>query len=393
MQPLQGVRIIEATANAAGPFATGMLADQGAEVIRIETLAGGDPSRHVGGVRGGVTSYTAYMNRNKKSIAIDIKNPAAKAPLFELIKSADVFVQNARPGALERAGFGFEALHDINPQLIYASISGFGMTGPAVHQRVYDAVIQAVSGFAYAEGDQGVPALVKSIVTDKVTAMTAAQAISSALFARERGAIGGHHIEISMLDSSLAFLWPDIFWNHGFVGEDGVTPKPSVADFYRVVQTRDGFVTILVVGDEDFDGACRGLEIPHVRSDPRFQTLEKRFTHYNEMVLEIEKAALNFVTDELVKRMDEGGVPCAKVNDLDEVFIDPRVTHRQSIVEYDHPAGGRLRQARPPAIFDGEPCPVRSPSPRLGEHTEEVLRAAGCDDAMIAKLRAASAIA
>ncbi|MGR8947877.1 MAG: CaiB/BaiF CoA transferase family protein [Gammaproteobacteria bacterium] len=392
MQPLKGVRIIEATANAAGPFATGMLADQGAEVIRIETLGGGDPSRHVGGIRGGVTSYTAYMNRNKKSIAIDIKNPAAKAPLFDLIKTADVFVQNARPGALERAGFGFDTLHAINPQLIYASISGFGMTGPAVHQRVYDAVIQAVSGLAFAAGDNGVPALVKSIVTDKITGMTAAQAISSALFARENGTIGGHHIEISMLDSSLAFLWPDIFWNHGFVGDDGVTPKPSVADFYRVVQTKDGYVTILVVGDEDFDGACRGLEIPKVRSDPRFQTLEKRFTHYNDMCREIEKAALNFTTNEIVKRMDEGGVPCAKVNDLDDVFSDPRVTHNQSIVEYDHPDGGRLRQARPPAIFDEDPCPIRLPSPRLGEHTEEVLRAAGCDDETISALRAANAI-
>lgn len=392
MQPLQGVRIIEATANAAGPFATGMLADQGAEVIRIETLNGGDPSRHVGGIRGGVTSYTAYMNRNKKSIAIDIKNPAAKQPLLELIKTADVFVQNARPGALERAGFGFEALHAINPKLIYASISGFGMTGPAAHQRVYDAVIQAVSGLAFAAGDNGVPALVKSIVTDKVTGMTAAQAISSALFARERGTIGGHHIEISMLDSSLAFLWPDIFWNDGFVGDEDVTRKPAVADFYRVVQTKDGYVTILVVGDEDFDGACRGLEIPQVRSDPRFQTLVQRFTHYNDMCLEIEKAALNFTTEEIVKRMDEGGVPCAKVNDLDEVFTDPRVTHNESIVEYDHPDGGRLRQARPPAIFDDEPCPIRSPSPRLGEHTDEVLRAGGCDDETIAALRAANAI-
>lgn len=392
MQPLKGIRIVEATANAAGPFGTGMLADQGAEVIRIEPLVAGDPSRHVGGSRGGLSSYSSYMNRNKKSMAMDIKNPAVKAPLFELIKTADVFVQNSRPGALERAGFGYDALHEINPQLIYVSISGFGLTGPAVHQRVYDTVIQGVSGLATAQGENGKPALVKSIVSDKVAGLTAAQAISSALFARERGTIGGHHVEISMLDAGLAFLWPDSFWNHGFVGDEGVTKKPLISDFYRLLETSDGYTTLLVVGDEEFDGACEALEIPDVRADPRFQTLSDRFIHYNEMFTEFERAARHFTTAQIVERMDAGDVPCAKVNTLDEVFDDPRVTHRDSIVEYDHPEGGRLKQARPPAIFDNVPCPIELPSPGLGEHTEEILRSIGCDNGSIEKMRADKAI-
>lgn len=392
MQPLKGIRIIEVTANAAGPFGTGMLADQGADVIRIEPLEAGDPSRHVGGTRGGVSSYNAVMNRNKKSMAMDLKNPAVKNTLYELIKTADVFVQNSRPGALDRAGLGFEALHKINPQLIYVSISGFGLTGPAVHQRVYDTVIQGVSGIATAQGKNGEPALVKSIVSDKVAGLTAAQAISSALFARERGTIGGHHVELSMLDASLAFLWPDNFWNHGFVGDDGVTKKPLISDFYRLLETSDGHTTLLVVGDEEFDGACQAFEIPHVRTNPKFQTLGDRFVHYDEMFTEFEKAAKNFSTDEIVKRMDAGGVPCAKVNTLDDVFDDPRVTHRDSIVEYDHPDGGRLRQARPPAIFDGEACPIELPSPGLGEHTEEILRSIGLDDEKIEAMRSQNAI-
>lgn len=392
MQPLKGIRIIEVTANAAGPFGTGMLADQGAEVIRIEPLGSGDPSRHVGGTRGGISSYNAVMNRNKKSIAMDLKNPAVRGPLLELIKTADVFVQNARPGALDRAGLGFEALHEINPQLIYASISGFGLTGPAVHQRVYDTVIQGVSGLATAQGSHGKPALVKSIVSDKVAGLTAAQAISSALFARERGTIGGHHVEISMLDASLSFLWPDSFWNHGFVGEQGVTKKPLVSDFYRLLETSDGHTTLLVVGDDEFDGACEALEIPQVRANPKFQTLGDRFVHYDEMFTEFEKAAKNFTTEEIVKRMDAGDVPCAKVNTLDDVFDDPRVTHRDSIVEYDHPEGGRMRQARAPAIFDGEACPIELPSPALGEHTEEMLKSIGYDDEAIETMRAQNAI-
>lgn len=392
MQPLKGIRIVEATANAAGPFGTGMLADQGAEVIRIEPVGSGDPSRHVGGTRGGVSSYTAYMNRNKKSIAIDIKNPKSRQPLLKLIESADVFVQNARPGALARAGFGFEELHTIYPNLIYVSISGFGMTGPAVHQRVYDPVIQAVSGLATCQGENGRPALVKSIVSDKIAGMTAAQAISAALFARERGQIAGHHIEVSMLDASLAFHWPDLFWNHGFVGQEGVTPKPLVSDFYRLIETKDGFATLLVVGDEEFDGACRGLEIPELRSDPRFQTLTDRFTCYDDMFREFERAAKNFTTEELVKRMDEGGVPCAQVNSLEEAITDPRVTHRQSIVEYEHPDGGRLRQPRAPGIFANEPCPIERPSPALGQHTEEVLKALGLSASELADLREAKAI-
>ena len=392
MQPLKGVRIVEATANAAGPFGTGMLADQGAEVIRIEPLIHGDPSRHVGGTRGGISSYNAYMNRNKKSVAIDIKNPVAKEALFELIKTADVFVQNSRPGALERAGLGFDALHAINPQLIYVSISGFGMTGPAVHQRVYDAVIQAVAGLATAQGENGTPAMVKTIISDKVAGLTAAQAISSALFARERGTIGGHHVEVSMLDASLAFMWPDAYWNQGFVGAEGVTPKPMISDFYRVLRAKDGYATLLVVGDEDFAGACRGFDVPHVKANPKFKTLTSRFDHYDEMFSEFEKAAKKMTIADIVRLMDEGGVPCAKVNALEDVFTDPRVTHRDSIVEYDHPEGGRLRQPRAPAIFDEEPCPIRLPSPSLGEHTEEVLRSIGCDDDAIKQMRDANAI-
>jgi crotonobetainyl-CoA:carnitine CoA-transferase CaiB-like acyl-CoA transferase len=392
VEPLKGIRIIDVTTNASGPMATGMLADQGADVIRIEPLGSGDPSRHVGGTRGGVSAYNAYMNRNKRSMAVDLKNPAVRPLMLKLIETADVFVQNSRPGALDRSGYGFADLNRVNPRLIYVSISGFGPVGPGAAARVYDPVIQSVAGFAAAQGVGGSPSLIKTIASDKVAALTAAQAISSALFARERGAVQGHHVELSMLDASLAFLWPEVFWNHGFVGDEGVQKKPLIAEFYRLLQTRDGHITMIIVGDGEFKGACRAMNLPALATDPRFQTLSDRFANYSAMLAEFEKVAPDFSSAELVERLLAEDVPCAKVNTFDEVLTDPRVAARQSIVEYDHPAGGRLRQARAPAIFAGEACPIRMPAPGLGEHTEALLREVGAELDVLTRLRAAGAI-
>lgn len=392
MQPLNGIRIIEVTTNASGPMATGLLADQGADVIRLETIGSGDPTRHVGGTRGGVTGYNAFMNRNKRSMAVDLKHPALEAPLRRLIATADVFVHNARPGALDRVGLGYADLHAEFPDLIYVSISGFGATGPAAHQRVYDPIVQSVSGFAAAQSKDGVPDLVKTIASDKVTALTAAQAISAALLARARGQWRGQHVELSMLDASLAFLWPEVYWNHSFVGDEGFSPRPLIASFYRVLPTSDGYVTLLVVGDEEFKGACIGLKLPDVLTDPRFRTLSDRFAHYDDLYQAFEVGMRGLTTAEALKRMDANGVPCAKVNTFDEVLTDPRVTHDASIIEYEHPRGGRMRQARPAAVFDGERLAVRRPSPDLGEHTDELLAAVGCSPEEIATLRKTGAI-
>jgi crotonobetainyl-CoA:carnitine CoA-transferase CaiB-like acyl-CoA transferase len=393
MEPLHGIRIIEVTTNASGPLATGILADQGADVIRLETIGSGDPSRHVGGTRGGVSAYNAQLNRNKRSMAVDLKNPLLREPLLRLIRTADVFVQNSRPGALDRYGFGYEALHAENPTLIYLSISGFGSTGPAAHQRVYDPIIQSVAGFAAAQGAGGDPALVRTIASDKVAALTASQAISASLLARARGLVSGHHVELSMLDASLQFLWPEVFWNHSFVGEEGVTRKPLISDFYRLLPTLDGFVALIVVGDTEFKGACRGLGIEPLFDDPRFRTLSDRFARYADLFAEFALASQHLSTADVVARMDHEGVPCARVNSLDEVITDERVTHRDSVFEYEDPRAGRMRQARPAAIFDGEPNGIRRPAPALGEHTDELLAASGCSASEIAALRAAGAVA
>lgn len=392
MQPMQGIRIIDVTTNASGPMATGILADQGADVIRFETVGAGDPARHVGGVRGGLSAYFAQMNRNKRSMAVDLKNPALRPALYKIIESADVFVQNSRPGALDRAGYGFDDLKRVNPDLIYVSISGFGASGPAAGQRVYDPVIQSVSGFAAAQGVGGEPQLMKTIASDKVAALTASQAIAAALFARARGAVGGHHVELSMLDASLAFLWPEVFWNDSFVGSEGFTPKPLIASFYELFPTKDGHITLIIVGDGEFAGVCSVLGLEHLLQDPRFTSLTLRFANYAQMLGEIKAATARFTTDDVIAKLLKADVPCAKVNRLDEVAGDPRVQHGGSVIEYDHPVGGRMQQARAAAVFDGERLGVRLPAPSLGEHTEELLKSVGCTDAEIAAWREAGVI-
>jgi crotonobetainyl-CoA:carnitine CoA-transferase CaiB-like acyl-CoA transferase len=392
MQPMQGIRIIDVTTNASGPMATGILGDQGADVIRFETVGAGDPARHVGGVRGGLSAYFAQMNRNKRSMAVDLKNPSLRPALYKLIESADVFVQNSRPGALDRAGYGYEDLHRINPNLIYVSISGFGASGPAAAQRVYDPVIQSVSGFAAAQGVGGEPTLMKTIASDKVAALTASQAIAAALFARARGTIGGHHVELSMLDASLAFLWADIFWNDSFVGSEGFSPRPLIASFYELFPTIDGHVTLIIVGDGEFAGVCSVLGLEHLLEDPRFTSLTLRFANYSQMLGEIKAATKRFNSADLIARLEQADVPCAKVNRLEEVGDDPRVQHGQSLVEYTHPRGGRIRQARAAAVFDGERLGVRHHAPALGEHTEELLLSVGCSKDEIAAWREAGTI-
>jgi crotonobetainyl-CoA:carnitine CoA-transferase CaiB-like acyl-CoA transferase len=393
MEPLHGIRIIDITTNASGPLATGILADQGADVIRVETVGLGDPSRYVGGTRGGFTGYNMQMNRNKRAVAMDLKDARVRPAMAALVKTADVFVQNSRPGALERAGYGFADLHKLNPRLIYVSISGFGPDGPAAAHRVYDPIIQAVSGFASAQGyGSGKPELVRTIASDKIAAYTAAQAISSALFARERGEISGHSIDISMLDASLAFLWADVFWNHSFVGTEGFQPKPLISEFYQLIPSADGYISSIVVGDAEFKGACRALGCDELLSDRRFNTLAERFANYGLMLAEFEKKSRSFTAEELIARLEKEDVPCAQVNTLDSVLTDPRVQHAGSLIEYDHPAAGRIRQARPAAIFDGVATGIRRPAPALGEHTDEVLAELGIPAAELASWREAGVI-
>jgi crotonobetainyl-CoA:carnitine CoA-transferase CaiB-like acyl-CoA transferase len=388
--PLDGIKILDASAIVSGPLATMLLADQGADVIKLEPTDVGDTLRLSPFARGGMTSFYANCNRNKRAIAVNLASEDGLAIALKLVAESDVFVQNWRPGAADRLGLGEEALRRINPDLIYCSISGYGPDGPYSQRRVYDPIIQGLSGHTAVQVNPEVPIpdLVRNIVADKSSAYTAAQAITAALFARERGA-GGQHIDIPMLDASLAFFWPDGMLAHTFAGDD----KPSglaLYEVYKLSQTSDGHLIYFAATDKEMHGLFRALGHPEWAKDPRFGVAASRSDIENAVALgeKIAAAMLGETTEVLLARMLEEDVPVGPVLNLDEVFNDAQVEHNNAILEFDHPTAGRYHQARPAARFAKTAQePKRRPPPLHGEHTEEVLRELGYSEAELQRLR------
>ena len=278
--PLEGIRVIDVSAILAGPLATMMLADQGADVIKIEPPGIGDLLRMSAFRRGGMGSFFANGNRGKRSIVLDLTKPAGRDVVLDLVREADVFVQNFRPGAVERLGIGEADLRAVRPDLVYVSISGYGETGPYSKRRVYDPILQALTGHVAIQKnpDVPIPDLIRHVVVDKASAYTAAQAITAALFARERGA-GGQHVRIAMIDVALAFLWPDGMMKQTMLGDD-VSPGPTLYELYRLTETADGHLVYFAASDKEFGGLFRALGRADLVADPRF-TL---FTIADDMV-------------------------------------------------------------------------------------------------------------
>jgi crotonobetainyl-CoA:carnitine CoA-transferase CaiB-like acyl-CoA transferase len=260
--PLAGVKVIDLSAVVSGPMCAGLLADQGADVIKVETPQG-DLTRVIGPAKGDITSLFASLNRGKRSIVLDLKQAEAQAVLRGLLEQADVLIENFRPGALARLGFGFDAVAALNPRLVYLSISGYGPSGPYAGQRVYDTVIQAVAGVADAHPhpETGEPLLQRTLVCDKVTALTAAQAVTAALYERdraaERGGSGrGQLVQLAMLDATVAFLWPEAFYNHGFLDQPPA-PVPEYGATLRLWRASDGWFSLVTPQDDEFAAMCR----------------------------------------------------------------------------------------------------------------------------------------
>ena len=386
---LAGVRILDLTAVVSGPLATMMLADQGADVVKIEPPQIGDITRPMGVQRGGISAIFASLNRNKRSVALDLAKPEGRDLFLELCREADVVVQNYRPGAVDRIGVGYDAVSAVNPDIVYVSINGFGSSGPYSQRGVYDPLIQAASGMAMAQGCeggvQGEPKLVRTIFCDKVTALTAAQAITAALFARERGA-GGQHVQLAMLDAALAFHWSDLMWSHTFQGDEGVVQTPELADMFRVSKSRDGWVVVVAGTDAHFRSLCEAFDRPEMADDPRYLTLLDRMQNMESLLAWMESELAKRGVDELCAVLDEHGVPCARVNALEDLADDPQVSHNGLLYEEANPLGGPMRFAGPPSTFAATPCRVDRPAPALGEHTREVLLEAGLGSDAVADL-------
>jgi crotonobetainyl-CoA:carnitine CoA-transferase CaiB-like acyl-CoA transferase len=390
--PLTGVRIIDLTTMISGPWATMILGDQGADVIKVEPPGKGDHIRSLGNRRNGLSAMFLNVNRSKRSVTIDLKTGDGVWLLKELASNADVLVQNFRPGVADRLGIGDAQLRSHNPRLIYVSISGFGETGPYSQKPTYDPVVQALSGVTsiQAGSDAADPRLIRTILPDKLAAVTAAQAIAAALYAREKTG-EGQHVRLSMLDAMMSFLWASDMGAHTFIAEQ-VTTDAAASFIDLIYETKNGHMTVAVMSDKEWLALTEALEKPEWRDDPRFSTPALRDRHVDERLAMTQAALRRKTTEEWMLRFEEAGVPCAPALTRREAITHPQVRASGTVVELPHAAAGRLRQARPAARFSATPPVLRRGAPKLGEHNTEVLREIGLSMERIARLKAAKVI-
>ncbi|MDH3642854.1 MAG: CoA transferase [Gammaproteobacteria bacterium] len=391
---LNGYRVIDTSSVVSGPLAAMMLADQGADVIKVETVDAGDTTRTTLNYRAGMSALFANTNRGKRSVALDLKDPRGLAIVLDLVRGADIFIENWRPGAAERLGLGEDDLRQVRPDLIYVSISGYGREGPYSNHRVYDPVIQAYVGMVGTQRnpDTGSIDLLRNIIADKVTSYTTAQAVTSALLARERGQ-GGQRVDVSMLDSTLAFFWPDGMMQHTMTGE-GVEQPFSVSELNRLWRTSDGYIVTLFQSPAEIRGLAAALEHPEWAEDETFLDNAKRFhpDNFQRVMDAVQSAILGYTTEEIVERFSAEDVPVAPVLERDEVFGNPQIQAVQSVIEVQAPGFGSYRQARPGARFSATPHEGPLHAPLHGEHNDEVLGELGYSAETIAELRAAAVI-
>jgi len=386
--PLHGYRIVDLTSMISGPLATMILADQGADVIKVENPDGGDHTRASNNRRNGFSASFVNNNRNKRSVVLDLKQDAAREALLRLVATADVFIQNFRPGVADRMGLGEDALRAVKPDIVYVSISGFGESGPFAGKPVYDPLVQAMSGLATIQGgsDAERPRLVRTIIPDKMTAITASQAITAALLARERTG-QGQHVRLSMLEAVVAFLWASDMGSQTFVGNE--FPQQEAASFIDLIYaTATDHISVAVQTNKEWTALTRALETPEWLEDPRFLTPALRQANINDRLNMTQDVLMTRPAAEWLARLTEAGVPCAPVLTRSAMIEDPQVRAMGIVVETEHETAGLLRQSRSAARFSETPAEIRFGAPGLGAHTEEVLAEIGYSTAEIGALQA-----
>ena len=391
--PLAGVRIIEMAAMVSGPSAAMLLADQGADVIKVENPDGGDHMRASANQRAGYSAAFLNNNRNKRSIALNLKHARGADVLMRLVADADVFIQNFRPGVADRIGIGEAAIRSVSPRIIYTSISGFGEHGPYAAKPVYDPLIQAMSGLATIQGgsDDARPRLVRTILPDKLTGIVSAQAITAALLARERTG-EGQHVQISMLDTVIAFLWGSDMASQTFT--DGELPQQDAASFIDLIyETTDGFITVAVQTDREWQALTRALDQPAWLEDARFATPATRQHNIDARLALTQDVLRTRTTAAWLDRLEAESVPCAPVLTRNQMIAHPQIAENAIIMEFVHDQAGRIRQAMPAAKFSHTPTELRMAAPALGAHTAAILADVGYTADEIAELANDGAIA
>ncbi len=383
MQPLEGIKVLEFSTMITASLAAMMMAEQGAEVIKVEPMDLGDPMRYLGSAKGGISALFANCNRGKRSLRLNLKSDAGRQIVRDLASNTDVVLCNFRPGVMEQHGLGSDELRAINPRLIYAGITGFGTQGPHSNKPAYDPVIQAQAGFAAVQGQgRGEMDFVRNLVCDKITAYTAFQAVTAALYVREKSG-EGQHIDLSMMDAGLFFLFPDGFMHKTLIDEDAEHLPPLSELLYEMTETADGRITLSAANEAQQVGLLTAVDMLHLFADERFNSMEKLVANIDAFRALIRDEMLKYTTEELLARLEANDVPAAKCLDYEEVLAHPQYAANDSLAMHSHPALGNMRQVRLPAKFQGERMPLGSNAPAHGEHSRTVLRELGKSDADI----------
>ena len=380
--PCAGLRVVDFSSVVSGPLCTQILGDLGADVVKVEALHG-DFSRLAGGTpHAGLTGFFAQLNRNKRSLAVDLKTDAGREVARDLAAGADVVVENFRPGVSDRLGIGCDDLRARNPRLVYVAISGFGPTGPYADHPAYDHIIQALTGFMPIQGGDGPPRMIQSVVADKAAAHTATWAVLAALLARERSG-RGQRIDVPMFDAYAAQMLTEVLGPHSFAD----APGDAVPSLFRSFETADGCVVGVASQDHQYAALCRALEREDLIGDPRFATIAARFRNIEAFYALLESEIRKWSTAEFVERARRFGAPFAPVHDFAAFREDPQTAHNATLFEVADDRAGGIRYLRPPARFGETPAALRRHPPRLSEHAEEILGEAGYSPERVRALR------
>jgi crotonobetainyl-CoA:carnitine CoA-transferase CaiB-like acyl-CoA transferase len=386
MKPLESVTILEFSTMITASLASMMMAEQGARVIKVEPMEMGDPMRYIGARKADISALFANCNRGKESLRIDLKSAEGVETIKAIIPSVDVVIHNFRPGVMDKLGLGSECLRSINPKLIYTAISGFGTQGPLSGAPAYDPMIQAHAGVAAAQGRGDQPAFMRTLLCDKITGYTACQAVTSALFMRER--VGeGQHLDLSMIDSGLFFIFLDGFQNDTLLSDDHERGPLLIDILYDPWLCSDGSVIISLGSYEIQRRFLTAIDMSQLLEDPRFDSFENQIRNIRELKALVAPRCAALTCDDMVDRLRLADVPCAKLMTREEVLSQEQLAANGTVEIYDHPVAGLSRRVLSPPLFGGERLEAGRGAPTHGQHTDSVLQSFGLSDERVQHLR------
>jgi len=385
MKALDDLFVVDLSRILSGPVCTMLMGDMGADIVKIEPPPTGDDSRQWGPpFIGGTSTYFHSINRNKKSLGLNLKADAGRQILWKLIERADVLLENFRPGVLDKLGFGYKDVSKANPRVVYCSISGFGQTGPYRDRPGYDVIAQGESGVMHLTGYPNQPPVkMGASLADIVAGLHAFQGILLALLARHRTG-KGQRIDISLLDSMVSTLTYHalIYFTTGRSPKRMGNRHPSIVP-YECFEARDGFVNVAVTNEKQWTNFCKVLGFPNIATDPRFATMKERLAHYDELKAMIVKVLSTWTRAEVMQRMEEVGIPAGPINTVGEILEDPHIKAREMVYELIHPEHGPLRMLGIPIKLSETPGAIELAPPRFGQHNREVLTRLGYDERAI----------